>query len=226
MAQNRAISFDRLMSESEKALWQTEAQPEYYRVPVSRLLDNQGQYRMWEASHARHMRNVADYRRQSQQAMALRKIAMQFIHRRGLFDYLRTFRVRGAQRQQLFRVFYGLTDFHDAALLEHRQYVLAASSGYCIEVLVDRINDSNGFKLLERYQWLYSQYFEIFSQYVRADFNADTTLADALRPTMLEYRAHTNLIRRQILSLPPLKGRITPAAAQRIERAETPAISR
>jgi hypothetical protein len=208
MSRNAPITFVQLMTESERALWTTDSQPEYYRVPVSRLLDDGRQYSLWESSHARRMREVADCARQSEQAMALRHMAVRLIHRRGLVDYLRNHQIVGAHRQQLFQMFYGRTDYREAVITEHRQYVVAASSGYCAEVLVDAVHDANGFKLLERYQSLYTQYFQIFSQYCRAEFNGDAELAGALRPTMLEHRSYANLVRRQILVEPPVKARL------------------
>ena len=212
------ITFVQLMTESERALWTTDSQPDYYRAPVARLLDDGRQYRLWESSHARQMRLVAQAPRQVQQAMALRKLAVQLIHRRGMVDYLRAFQITGNHRQQLFNMFYGCTDYREAVITEHRQYVMAASSGYCAEVLVDAVNDANGFKLLERYQYLYSQYFQIFSQYSRADFCGDVELAGALKPTMLEHRSYANLVRRQILVEPPIKARLKFSVSPQTDR--------
>ncbi len=211
-------TFVQLMTESERALWKTDDQPDYYRAAVSRLLDDGRQYRLWESSYARKMHQVADCSRRVQQAMALRKLAVQLIHRRGMVDYLRTFQITGAHRQQLFNMFYGCTDYREAVITEHRQYVMAASSGYCAEVLVDAVNDANGCKLLERYQYLYSQYFQIFSQYSRADFCGEVELAAALKPTMLEHRSYANLVRRQILIELPVKSRLRFSALPQSDR--------
>lgn len=208
MSRSSPITFVQLMTESERALWRTDSQPEYYRVPVSRLLDDGRQYSLWESSHARRMREVADCPRQTQQAMALRRMAVRLVHRRGLVDYLRNHQIVGSHRQQLFQMFYGRTDYREAVITEHRQYVVAASSGYCAEVLVDAVHDANGFKLLERYQNLYTQYFQIFSQYCRSEYAGDLELAAALKPTMLEHRSYANLVRRQILVEPPVRARL------------------
>ena len=40
MSRPAPITFTQLMRASEEALWTTESQPDYYRVPVSRLLDD------------------------------------------------------------------------------------------------------------------------------------------------------------------------------------------
>jgi hypothetical protein len=226
MARIAPVTFVQLMTESERALWKTDSQPDYYRVPVSRLLDDGRQYRLWEATHSRQMRSIAGCSRQIDQAMELRKLAVQFIHRRGMVDYLREFNIVGEHRQQLFNMFYGRTDYREAVITEHRQYVVAASSGYCAEVLVDAVHDANGFKLIERYQSLYAQYFQIFSQYCRAEYVGDVELAAALKPTMLEHRAYANLVRRQILIVPPLKARIKALASPRIDRTRSYATHR
>ena len=212
------VTYVQLMTESERALWKTDSQPEYYKIPVSRLLDDGRQYSLWEATHSRQMRGIADCSRQSDQAMELRRFALQLLHRRGMVDYLRSFNIVGDHRQQIFNMFYGRKDYHEAVIAEHRQYVVAASSGYCAEMLVDAVNDANGFRLIERYKSLYAQYFQIFSQYGRAEFTGEVELAGALKPAMLELRSYANLLRRQILVDPPAKARVRISVSPRIAR--------
>ena len=119
-------------------------------------------------------------------------------------------------------MFYGHTDYNEAVATEFRQYVLAASSGYCTEVLVDAVNDAGGSKLLERYQALYAQYYQIFSQCSRAEFVGDVELAAALKPTMLEHRSYANLVRRQILVVPPAAARLKARLKTAVEFARGP----
>ncbi|MBS0611616.1 MAG: hypothetical protein JSS24_00405 [Proteobacteria bacterium] len=221
MRRSAPITFVQLMTASERALWSTDAHPDYYRVPVSRLLDDGRQYQMWEASYARQMREVAHCNAQVAQAMELRKIALRLIHRRGLVDYLRSWKITGDHRVQLFNMFYGCTDYREAVITEHRHYVMAASSGLCTEVLVDAVNDSNGFKLLARYQQLYAQYFQMFSEYSRVEYRGEVELAAALKPTMLEHRSYANLVRRQILVQPPMKARLRFTPLPSVERAKS-----
>jgi hypothetical protein len=215
------ITFVQLMTESERALWKTDSQPDYYKVPISRLLDDGNQYRLWEATHSRQMRTIADCPRQIDQVMELRKLAIQLIHRRGMVDYLRACNIRGDHRRQLFNMFYGCTDHREAVIAEYRQYVVAASSGYCAEVLVDALNDANGFRLIERYRFLYAQYFQIFSQCSRAEFRGESELAAALKPAMLEHRSYANLVRRQILVVPPVQVRLKASVSPRIDRTKS-----
>jgi hypothetical protein len=197
------ITFTQLMMQSERALWRTDSQPEYYRSPVGQLLDDGAQYRVWEIKHSLLMRNVADCGRTTQQTLALRKVAVKMIHRRGLIDYIKLFSVRGETRKNLFQAFYGPMDFREAVILEHRQYILAASSGYCVEVLVDAVQDPNGFQMLERYQELYRDYYGLYAQFLRAEQDHDRELMAAMRPTMLEYRTYLDRLRATTLSQAP-----------------------
>jgi hypothetical protein len=199
MAHLRSLTFARLMDVSERALWRTDSLPDYYRVPICQVLDDGTRYRRWEVSHARLMQQAARARQLLEQTTALRKTAIRMIHRRGLFDYLRAHDVRGAARERLFEVFYGPMDFSGAVLCEHRQYLLAASSGYCSEVLVDALHDREGARLIERYEDLYHDYFEAFGRFIAAEVIGDRELVSVLRPLMLGQRASADRLRAQIL---------------------------
>jgi hypothetical protein len=188
------------MDESERALWQADSLPEYYRVPIRQVLNDCTRYHCWEVSHARLMHHAARAERPVGQAFSLRETTVRMIHRRGLFDYLRSHVVRGAARERLFEVFYGPMDFRGAVIAEHRQYLFAASSGYCGEVLVGSIHDSHGARMLERYEDLYRDYFEVFGRFVTAEVTGDRELISILRPEMLRQRSITNRLRAQILA--------------------------
>lgn len=200
MARLQSLTFKRLMDESERALWRADCLPEYYRLPLRQVLHDCARYYSWEVSHARLMRRVARASQPIDQAFSLREATVRMIHRRGLFDYLRTHNVRGAARERLFEVFYGPMDFGEAVLCEHRQYLLAASSGYCGEVLVEAIHDRHGLGLLERYEEFYRDYFEVFGRFVTADVTGDRDLVPVLRSAMLKQRMATDRLRAQILT--------------------------
>lgn len=200
MAHLRSLTFARLMDVSEHALWQVDALPEHYRAPIRQVLDDCLRYQSWEVNHARLMHEAAHAPQPLGQTMALRKTAIRMIHRRGLFGYLRANDVRGAPRKRLFEAFYGPMDFSGAVLREHRQYLLAASSGYCSEVLVDSVHDSQGARLIERYEDMYREYFETFCRFIAAEVADDRVLLSVLRPLMLSQRASTDRLRGQILS--------------------------
>ena len=199
----RPLTFRGLMTESERALWRTDALPDYYRDPVCQLLDDGRRYHYWETSHARLMRDIAHAARPVGQVLALRATSLRLIHRRGLFDYLRAHEVGAAVRARLFQVFYGPVDFHEAVLKEHRHYLLAASSGYCTEVLVAAVQDSDGLRLIERYEGMYRDYFEVFGHFITAELTDESAIACALRPIMLRRRTDVERLRGDILTAPP-----------------------
>lgn len=199
MALSQSLTFKRLMDESEQALWRADLLPDYYRVPIRHVLNDGVRYHSWEVSHAKLMRNAATAREPRTQAFSLRETTLRMIHRRGLFDYLRTHKLTGAARERLFEIFYGPMDFRGAVLYEHRQYVLAASSGYCGEVLIEAVDDTRGLEMLDRYEELYRDYFEVFGRFVTAEVTGDQSLVSVLRPAMLYQRAVTDRLRLQIL---------------------------
>jgi hypothetical protein len=201
----RQFTFRGLMTESERALWRTDSLPAYYRSPVCQLLDDGRQYHLWEVSHARLMQQVARGAHPVGQALALRATSLSLIHRRGLFDYLRNHGVHGKVREGLFEAFYGPIDYRAAVLTEHRQFVLAASSGYCSDVLVGSIHDGEGARLIERYARLYRDYFEVFGFFVTAEMNDEPDVARALKPIMLRRRTDVARLRGTILT-PPRHG--------------------
>jgi hypothetical protein len=198
----RQFTFRGLMTESERALWRTDSLPDYYRSPVCQLLDDGRQYHSWEVSHARLMQQVAHGAQPTGQALALRATSLTLIHRRGLFDYLRNHGVHGKVRERLFEAFYGPIDYRAAVLTEHRQFVLAASSGYCSDVLVGSIHDGEGARLIARYARLYRDYFEVFGFFVTAEMNDEPDVARALKPIMLRRRTDVARLRGTILAPP------------------------
>ena len=205
MSALRQFTFRGLMTESERALWRTDSLPDYYRSPVCQLLDDGRHYRLWEVSHARLMQQVAHGAQPVGQALALRATCLSLIHRRGLLDYLRNHGVRGKVRERMFEAFYGPIDYRAAVLTEHRQFVLAASSGYCSDVLVDSIHDGDGARLIEHYARLYRDYFEVFGFFVTAEMSGEPDVAHALKPIMLRRRTDVARLRGTILA-PPRHG--------------------
>jgi hypothetical protein len=188
------------MDQSESALWHTDSLPDYYRRPVTQLLDDGSQYSAWENRHSLIMRHVADCSRPHDQVLELRRAAVKMIHRRGLVDYLRNFSVRGAAREDLIHAFYGPKDYREAVIAEHHQYIQAASSGYCMEKLTDTVQDVHGLQLLERYQILYRDYFGMYGQFLQSERTAEEEMMAALRPTMKEYRSYLDKLRAQIFT--------------------------
>jgi hypothetical protein len=67
-------------------------------------------------------------------------------------------------------------------------------------VLVESIHDSNGRRLLERYEEVYRDYFEVFGRFVTAEVTGERDLVSVLRPAMLKQRVATDRLRAQILT--------------------------
>ncbi|MGH8262453.1 MAG: hypothetical protein ACRETU_03570 [Steroidobacterales bacterium] len=198
----RAFTFTRLMTESERALWRTETVPAYYRHPIAQLLEDVQRYQFWEFSHARLMRNIALAARPPAQILALRETGLRLVHRRGLFDFLRSNSVRGAMRAHIIEMFYGPIDYRAAVINEHRHFLVSASSAWCTEVLFGSLQDETGRRQLDLYDRLYSGYFELFGQFVAADHAGEPELASALKPIMLRRRTDLARLRGEILKAP------------------------
>jgi len=151
-----------LMTASEYALQDATESP----VPresriASTILDDDKKYREWELRHANLLRPVAEQSARKYQVLALRHADVQLIHRRALFQYLQTHEVRGELRQQLFRLFHTTLDFDEAVLAEHRQYMLAFSSGISTNHIIDVMHDSSSTRLVEQYEKTFARYFEM-----------------------------------------------------------------
>ena len=151
-----------LMTASEYAL-QDAAQssmPRESRIATT-ILDDDKKYREWELRHANLLRPVAEQSARKYQVLALRHADVQLTHRRALFQYLQTHEVRGELRQQLFRLFHTTLDFDEAILAEHRQYMLAFSSGISTNHIIDVMHDSSSTRLVEQYEMTFARYFEM-----------------------------------------------------------------
>ena len=191
------------MEESEQALSDAaeSASPLESRI-ARQVLSDSKIHRLWEARHADLVLPVAEHSRRVPQVLALRNIETGLLHRRALVDYLRKNQIVGAQRDKVFRVFYGPKDPMDAILTEHRQYILAVSSRISADHLIDVMHDPISKRLLDLYQSIYSEYFELFCFMVMTE---DTAMAEAIKPTMRDARKRANSVRQQLNSIKPDK---------------------
>ncbi|MBT8089488.1 MAG: hypothetical protein KJO01_04705 [Gammaproteobacteria bacterium] len=151
-----------LMTASEYALQDAteSSEPRQSRI-ASTIIDDDKKYREWELRHANLLRPVAEQSARKYQVLALRHADVQLIHRRALFKYLQTHEVRGVCRRRLFRLFHTTLDHEEAILAEHRQYMLAYSSGISTNHIVDVMQDSTGTRLVEQYEKTFARYFEM-----------------------------------------------------------------
>ncbi len=151
-----------LMTESEYALQDATESPEPRESRIaSTILDDDKKYREWELRHANLLLPVAEQSARKYQVLALRHADIALIHRRALFNYLQTHEVRGELRQRLFRLFHTSLDFNEAILAEHRQYMLAFSSGISTHHIIDIMRDDKSTRLVEQYEMTFGRYFEM-----------------------------------------------------------------
>jgi hypothetical protein len=180
------------------------------RRVCKQLLAEPPRYSLWHWRHEHRMGAVADARRREEQILALRAFSLEQVHRSALVRYLRDFQIVGVARQQTLREFYGVLDARDAAVAEHRDYVLAASSQLCAADVLALVGDEVGVGLLRNYELAYGQFFSMFCEYSREQRNGESYLLTALLP---EVRATAVRLRARILdgaSLPTRALRVAP----------------
>lgn len=196
-----------LMDESEQALWTAAQKNSGTDARIAKqILNDSKVHGLWEARHAELVRPVAEHNSRVPQVLALRELEVRLVHRRALIDHLREHQIRGAERERLFRVFYGPRDFRDAVLAEHRQYMLAVSSRVSTDHLIDVMHDPASAQLIARYEELYARYFDLYCYVVG---NEDQTSADAAKLLMTHARRETEKLRGQIQRLRPDGGAAT-----------------
>lgn len=188
----------RLMRESERTVHErATCADEVPRRVCAQLLADETRYALWHARHENSMTTVAVVKRRERQLLALRSICVAQVHRTALLRYLRDYRIVGAARDQALRVFHGVMDARDAAIAEHRTYLVAASSHLCATELLELAGDIKGVELLRGYETVYGQYFSLFCDRSRAVERGATYLLSSLIP---EVRANAERVRHRIVT--------------------------
>ena len=203
----------RLMRESVQSINDHAAGGEAVpRRVCAQLLTEPTHYSLWHVRHEQRMGTVADARRRERQILALRAFSIQQVHRSALVRYLRDFRIVGAARDQTLADFYGVIDPREAAVIEHRDYLLAASSQICATDVLELVGDDVGVQLLRNYELAYGQFFSMFCDYSRAKRSHQSYLLTALLP---EVRGTAARLRGRMLdpsSIPMPQLRLAPRA--------------
>jgi hypothetical protein len=172
-----------LMRESERTVRHFAASgDEVLKRICGQLLGDDGRYALWHARHEGYMGTVEAAKQRERQIRSLRNIAVEQVHRTALVRYLRDNRVTGAARDDTLREFYGVMDARESALLEHRSYLVAASTQLCADEILTLVNDDAGVDLLRRYELAFGQYFTMFCDQARARRNRSTYLLSSLLP--------------------------------------------
>jgi hypothetical protein len=197
-----AYKHARLMEESE---WRVEAAARSASPDdqiVHRVLENPAIYRRWLSEHDRLLRTVSGHRRVDAQVVALRQTALNLVHRKGLFDYLRDRQLTGAKRHRLFQLFYGARDYTNAVLTEHGNYVRCSSSYLCAQYLAEHLmHDAAIAEPLALYEERFNEYFRSFCDGELAETETERLAIeplDTLRPLL---KLQLNEARQAILSM-------------------------
>lgn len=185
-----------LMTESEYALQDASESPvpRESRIASTVLSDNK-KYREWELRHANLLLPVAEQSARKYQVLALRHADIALIHRRALFQYLQTHEVRGELRERLFRLFHTTLDFNEAILAEHRQYMLAFSSGISTNHIIDIMRDDTSTHLVQQYETTFARYFEM-KCFVATARDSDTV--KIVRSSLRDLQGHLLRLRRRM----------------------------
>ena len=187
----------RLILESERTIEDCAREGELVpRRVCAQLLAQPPRYSRWHNGLENRMDAVADARIRRRQVPALRAFALEQTHRSALVRYLRDWHVVGDAREQTLRDFHGVIDLRDAALAEHRDYLLATTNHVCATGLLELAGDAAGVELLGEYERAYGQFFRMFCEHSRAQQGRQPYLLGSLLPEVREVAAG---VRRQIL---------------------------
>ena len=193
-----------LMDASEFALRDAIDSPSERDARIANtVVDDSRHYLQWETRHADLLLPVAHQKAKKPQIIELRKAKIQLVHRRSLFKYLQSHKVRGRKRHQLFRLFHSTLDYNDAILAEHRLYMLAVSSRISTDHIVHVMYDPATDQLLSQYEKTYARYFEMKCYLATTDGG---NCVELVRGSMQEAKARLLRIRRRIETVPPSGG--------------------
>jgi hypothetical protein len=191
------LSRTRLMLESEQVITDHASHgPPVTARACAQVVNEPMRYVRWHVRHEQRMGAVADARLRQRQILALRAFGLEQIHASALVRYLRDYGIVGRAREQTLRDFFGVVDSQEAALMAHRDYLLAASSQVCAAELLGLVNDAHGGELLNDYEQAYGQFFGMFCESSRAKQAGEAYLLSSLLP---EVRVAATNLRRRIL---------------------------
>lgn len=158
-----------------------------------RILESTQTWQSWESEHSRLMRVVADNGVLRSQAAALRQTTLRLIEGKALFEFLKKNSVRGAERAQTLQHFYPRRTYQHAVIAEHGRYLSKACSFICANhVGTDVVLDPAFLDPMQRYQELYTEYFDLYcktlSERGKADADSERALLPLLKHQLGEWR--------------------------------------
>lgn len=198
-----AYKHARLMEESEWRVEIAASSDSPDDLVARRILESPGSYRRWASEHDTLLRPVSAHRRVEAQVVSLRSAAMNLVHRKALFEYLRERQLTGRKRRRLFEMFYGYRDYANAVIAEHGNYVRCSSSYLCTQHLAQHLmHEQPVAEALALYEERFRDYFRAFCDGELAESEAERLSAeplDTLRP-LLKYQLSE--ARQAILTMP------------------------
>ncbi len=198
-----AYKHARLMAESEWRVEISAGSDSPDDVVVRRVLENPVAYRRWASEHDWLLRGVSTRPRVEAQVVALRAAAMNLVHRKALFEYLRERQLTSRKRRRLFQMFYGYREYSNAVIAEHGNYVRCSSSYVCAQYLSEQLmHDAAVAEPMQLYEERFAEFFRAFCDGELAETDEERRAAeplDTLRPLLKLQLAEA---RQAILAMP------------------------
>jgi hypothetical protein len=181
-----AISHARLMREStdrvQNALTSNDLNEQ---LVARRILENPLAWLQWENEHSRLMRQLANCGVRHVQVAALKHTTFRLLHGKALFHYLRRSEVRGNQRREVIAHFRPGRSYESAVVTEHNVYLRKACSFICAShVGTDVVEDEAFLDPMQRYEELYTEYFNVYCSTLVENPQSDAASQRALLPLL------------------------------------------
>ncbi len=191
------LSYRRLMAESEGLIDHTGRAGTPEQKAITRpLIEDIKRYCRWERRHSGLMHTVADAGSRPGQICGLRDIIITLIHQGALFGYMKERQLRGRDRDLLIRAFHPWSDYRQAVIEEHSNYVRSQSSSLCARYLATKLGDDALLDWYGGYHELFDDYFELFCDTVIAEGTGEIL---SYAPLLRDRKAVVMAERRRIL---------------------------
>ena len=161
---SHAISHSRLMRESTERIHAALTSSDVNEQLIARrVFDNPAAWSQWESEHSSLMRQLANCGLQRAQVAALKHATFRLLHGKALFQYMRRSEIRGVERAKVMAHFRPGRSYANAVVSEHNVYVRKACSFLCTKHLgSDVVEDPAFLDPMQRYEELYSEYFNLY----------------------------------------------------------------
>jgi len=189
-----AVSHARLMREStDRVQTALVSSDNNEQLVARRILENPAVWLQWETEHSNLMRQLANCGVRNAQVAALKHTTFRLLHGKALFQYLRRSEVRGRGRVEIMAHFRPGRSYENAVIAEHNVYLRKACSYLCVHhVGSDVVEDPAFLNPMQRYEQLYTEYFNVYcSSLVEtpdSDALSQLALLPLLKKQLNEYR--------------------------------------